>query len=114
MFNFVKTAFVAAVFKWGLQKCIDNFSRQFAIDSLAAEAKDIGVIMLAGQGRGFFIGNKRGANAGNLVGHDAHADARAADENAVIVFMLGDALRDRLAIKRVVGRVFGISDEIAD
>ena len=66
---------MAPTFEACVNESIDDFAGLIGSNLLAAEAKHVGVILLAGQSRGFLITNERRANAGNFIRCDAHTNA---------------------------------------
>ena len=65
-----------------VQKRIENSFGLFRPGGLASQAKNIGVVVLPGQRRGGYISDQRRPHARHLVGGDAHADARRANQDA--------------------------------
>ena len=73
-----------AFFEFGFQKNIQTVAGDFGSDGAAAEADDVGVIVLARQSGRQRVMNKGGTNVGVSVGGDGNADAAAADEHAAL------------------------------
>ena len=63
------------------------------------QARSLGAEAVAAEG---------GADAGDFVGRDGHADAGAADEDAALTFTAHDRVGDGLGILRIITGVFGI------
>ena len=84
MINKIYAPLVAAAFKCGVQKSIRDGKGEAGAGDALAKAEHIGVIVLAGGAGLKFAGAQRGSDAGNPVGRDGHADARAADQNSQI------------------------------
>src|SRR6267154_2559067 len=82
--DFVEAALVAAAEVGGGEESLDHFDRGFRGDDAAAEGEDVGVIVFAGEAGGCHVMGEGGANAGNFVGGDGDADARAANGDAEI------------------------------
>src|SRR5437879_3780805 len=99
-------------FKTSREKGVDNSFSRFRIGPIAREAKDIGIIMLAGEPGDLFFPNQSGASTGDFVGRDAHPNAGSANQNPKIVLTLRHTARDRLRIVRVIGGLFGISPKV--
>ena len=70
---------------------------------VGGKAEDVGVVVRAGESGGEFIVGDGSADALDLVGGDAHADARAADEDARVHVRLDDCAARALRDVRVVG-----------
>ncbi len=79
-----------------LMKGIDNFKCQGGADDARAQHDHVHVVVLHALVCGVGIVAHAGANAGNLVGRDADAHARAADENAARGFAALDGQADAL------------------
>src|SRR6266853_3896791 len=82
--DFVEAALVAAAEVGGGEESSDHFDGGFRGDDAAAEGEDVGVIVFAGEAGGCHVMGEGGANAGNFVGGDGDADARAANGDAEI------------------------------
>ena len=78
----VDAALVPAAFKGSAQKCLHNGLSQFHADDARAEAKHIGVVVLARQARLKLSGAQGRADAGVAVGGNGNAYACTANENA--------------------------------
>ena len=100
--DFEDPPFVAAAFKFRVQKRVENFPARFRRRGLAGQAKDIRAIMLPRQGGGLFVGHQRGADAGNFVCRDAHADAARAHQQAEFSLAGRHGFRDRLGKIRII------------
>ena len=87
------------------QKSVENFRRGAGVDMVAGQAEDIGIVVLAGVGRGVFIAHQRGANPGHFIGGNAHAHASGTDEDTKFRFAQGHTVRHRLGI---LGRITGV------
>ena len=86
---------MAPTFEACVNESIDDFAGLIGSNLLAAEAKHVGVILLAGQSGGFFITNERRANPWNFVRRDTHADSGGANKNSKIGLMLGHGMGNR-------------------
>ena len=78
----------------GGEKCIRHGDGGGFISKLCAEAKDVGVIMFAGDGGLLdrtYIGS---ANVAMAVGSNGHADSRGARENTEVVGAISDGAGD--------------------
>src|SRR5438045_216148 len=113
-FDFGEATLVTSTCKSCVNESVDDFAGLIGSDLLAAKAKHVRVIMLAGQGSGFLITNERGANARNFVRRDTHADAGGANQNAKIGLMLGHCMGNRQRMIRIVAGFFGMPTEVAD
>ena len=88
-----------------VQPDLQNVERQHHTGDLAAQTKDIGVIVLAGHFRHERIGAERSPHAGPTIGHDAHPDAGRADQDTA----LGLSTGNRISHDR---SIVGITDNI--
>ena len=68
--------------------------------------------MLAEQLREFRRGDGGGADAGDLVGGERHADTRAAYEHAAVGIALSDGTGDKGGVIRVVHTLFRVGAKI--
>jgi hypothetical protein len=98
----------------GIEPSVDNVkSRDFG-DDAGAERQDVGVVVLA-RHLGFEVGGDvRGADAGNFVGDDGHANARAAGEDSEIGMVLGDVLGDSAREVGIVARFSRVGALVVD
>ena len=78
------------------------------------EAHDVAVVVLAEELGKRHRGDRRGADARNLVGRERHTDARTADEHAEVCLSGGDDMRDLHRVVRVVDGVPGVRAQIDD
>ena len=84
--DFVEAALVAATGEGRVEESLDHFEGSGGGDDAGAEGEDIGVVVLAGKlGRDDVVG-QRGADAGDFIGGDGNANARAADSDTEISF----------------------------
>ncbi len=113
-FHFVDAALVPAPFEAGIQKGVHNPPGFLRSGGFASQAKDVGVVVLPGQGRGLLIGDQSGAHSGHFVGGHAHANAGGANQHPKLRFAQSHTLRDRLGIIRVIIGFFGTRAEIRD
>src|ERR1041385_86955 len=102
-FDFVQPPLVTAALKMPVQKRLHNSLGLFGWGYLLAQAQNIGVIVLAREEGGFRINRKGRANTWNLVGGNAHADARAADEQAQGAPTPDNIIGDSFGVIRVIG-----------
>lgn len=95
------------------QEDLDHFDGGFAGYNAATEGKDVSVVVFAREARGIHVMGERGANAGNFVGGDGNANARAANGDAQIRLLRNYAFGHGFAIVRIVHGFFGRRSEIA-
>ena len=103
---------MAAAGKWGVEKCLDDARGDVGRREPLAERQHVGVVVLATEAGGGFVGRGDGANPGNLVRRDRHADPGAADEDAVIKPAIRDFGRDPGREIRIVHRVGRLRAEV--
>ena len=121
LFDLLDPPRVAAAFELRLQPNLHHAVDQTVAEQIGRQAQHVGIVVQAAHLGGQIVVASSGADAGILVGRDAHADARAADENAAVDFAfrngLGD-LRREVGVVDALGRqraeVDGIVAEIAD
>jgi hypothetical protein len=105
---------VAATFEGGGEEGIGHGDGGGGVGVFAAEAQDVGVVVLAG-GDGFLDGaDAGGADVGVAVGGDAHTDTRGAGEDAVVEGAVGDAAGDEVGVIGVVHGFLGVRAEVLD
>ena len=90
---------------------VDGGSRA---DHALAEAEDVGVVMLAGEASGEYVGAASGADALVLVCRDGHADARSADEDTQLTFARLDLLAEGVGVYGVVAAVCRVGAYVHD
>ena len=78
-----------------------------------AEREDVGVVVLAREAGGLEVHHRRGADAGDLVGGERHADAGAADQDAAIEFAGRDRAPDLGRVVGIVDRLVRVGAEVA-
>jgi len=78
------------------------------------ERKNVAVVMLSRQLRGFQTPAESAANAVHFVGNDRFAVSRSAKNNSAIAFAAGHSLRCRADEQRVVDRFGAERTEIPD
>ena len=96
------------------QKDLHHFDRGLAGDDAATEGKDVGVVVFAREAGGVYVMRERRANAGNFVGRDGNANARAANGDAKIGVFRNHMFGHGFAIVGIVHGFFGGSPQIAD
>src|SRR5438105_3069087 len=89
-----------AALELSFQPNLNHTVDQFPAQEIRRQAKDVGVVMAAAHLRSDAIVARSRANAGNLVGGDAHADTGAADQDATIDGTFADRLGD---LKGIIG-----------
>ena len=94
---------VPAAFEMHVEKSIHDLLRLFRAHEFTAQTKHVGVVVLPGQRRHFFVEDQRGADARHLVGRDAHPDTGGAYEKPEVAFLFGDVVRHGLREVRIVG-----------
>src|SRR3954468_6850810 len=92
--DLVHAALVASAGKGRVQELLDNGPGLGIIEKARADGEDVGVVMFARESGFFLIRNVGGADAGNFVRGDGHADARAADEQSEVYLLRGDLFAD--------------------
>ena len=113
--HLVHAAFVAAAFEGGGDERVQNLLAAGGGVLLAGEADDIDVVVLAAEGGAGGIANEGGADAGDLVGGNAHAHAAAANEQAEFGAAIGHGFRHGQGeVGIVIGGVVGGRAEILD
>ena len=111
--DLVDPSLVTATRKCRVEERLDDVERHGRGCGPRAQRKNVGVVVLAAQARHFGRDDRRGADAGNLVGGDGHADARAADEDAALVLARGHGAGNGRGEIRIVDRVFRLGAEVA-
>ena len=108
----------AAVFlggqRIGVHPGLDDFHGDGRADDLAAEAEDVAVVMLAGEGGTERILADDGEDAAQLVGDHRAAVADAVDKDAAVTFALGYRQGRRIDEVRQVAGLFVVRAEILD
>lgn len=92
-----------AALVFGVDEAVDDIRGKSRTDDAGTEADDVCIVMAAGKTRGECVADACGADSFVLVCGDAHADARAAYENAEVGF-------SRLNLAAELVRKFGIID----
>lgn len=82
----VDAQLVAAAEEVGGQEGVDDGLGHHGADHARAHGDDVGVVVLAGQAGADGLGADRAADAIDLVGGDGDAQARAADQHALVEF----------------------------
>src|SRR3989337_1941127 len=90
----IEPRLVAAAFKFGIEPRLHNVARHAPADDPLAHDKDIGVIVEAAHLRRKVVMAERRAHLRKAIGHDGHADARSADQDAAIHVAGGNGLGD--------------------
>ena len=111
-FHLADTPRVTASFEMRVEEGIDDVLGLFRSDEFPAQTQHVGVVVLPGQRRHFFVEHQRGAHAGNFIRRDAHADPGGAHEQAEVALLFGHRARHRLGEIRIIGRDRGIGAEI--
>ena len=101
--DLVEAAFVAAAFEFGFHPDADEPLGAAGAQEVAGEAEDVEVVVTAAELGRDFVDAGAGADAGELVGGDGHADAGAADQDAAVDFAAADFLGHQ-------GREVGVVD----
>ena len=73
-----------------------------------AEAEDVRIVVLARQAHGEPVARRSGPHAGEFVRGNGHADARAADEYAEVVFMVRYRRGNLFCDNGIVGALAGV------
>ena len=105
---------VTSAFEMRVEKSVHHLLRLLRADEFAAETKHIGVIVLPGQRRHFFVENQRRTGARHFVGRDAHPEAGGANQKPKVAFLIGHVVRHGLREIRIVGRVHRGGAEVQD
>ncbi len=108
------TAGVASARKGGAQPSVNDFTSVVCGRALTSEAKNVGVIVLAGDRRCLGICDEGGLDADVTICSDAHADTRGANQDAAVRMAGEDAFRDELSVVWVIDGVFAGGAEIGD
>src|SRR3990170_6146166 len=80
----IEPRLVAAAFKFGIEPRLQNVARHAPADDPLTHDEDIGVIVEAAHLCGEMVVAERGADLRKAIGHDGHADARSADQDAAV------------------------------
>ena len=81
-------------------------------DDALTHDQDVGVIVFAAHlGRKMVVA-ERGAHFGEPVGHDRHADARSADQDAAVHRAVGHCLGDLGPVVRIVNGILACRPEV--
>lgn len=112
--DLVEPLLVTASVKRRGQKSPHNGFNGFGRGGSSPDRQDVGVVVLSGEAGGLFIPGEGGANAGDLVGRDLHADPAAADEDSGISLSPGDSPGDLLGEVRIVDGLFVGRTQILD
>lgn len=103
---------VSSALKLGGQKRLQGLDGHLVTDQAGADAEHVGVVVLTGQtGRGDVVHRGR-TNAGDLVGRDGDADARAAHADAQFGLPGRDGPADRRPEVRVVATLLGVGPDV--
>ncbi len=81
-------------------------------DLVAGEAQDVGIVVVARDVGAQLVMAQSGADAPDLVGGDAHPQARGADEDRAIDPFLGDRLGRHIGEIRVIDRRHVIGSDV--
>ena len=112
--GFANTGVVAATFEAGTEEGIDHRDGGWRIGVLAAQAKDVRVVVLAGDQCLVDRADIGRAHMAVTVGGDAHADARSAAEDAEIEGLVGDIAGDHIGVVGIIDRTIVMGAEIVD
>ena len=105
--GFDDAAFMAAAFKVRVQPCVQHVFHAFIVHIGGGQAQQVGIVMLAGKGRGGGRAAEGGAHAHPAVGGDAHADAGPADEDAAVVGTVSNAACDFIGVVGIIAGILG-------
>ena len=83
-------------------------------DHAGADGEHVGVVVVAGELHGVFLGGVHTADALHAVGGQGDAEAGAADEYAALRFAVGHGLGHRMAVHGVVAALGGEGAEVDD
>src|SRR5262245_29491994 len=113
--DLVHPPLVAAAFEVGRQPDLHHAIDQLLSQKVCGHTEDVGIVVPAAHLGLDRVAAGYRANAGNLVGHDAHAEASPADEDAAIGGPVRDRFGDREGVVRVVaGAVARLDAKVAD
>src|SRR5262249_27070509 len=100
--DFFDAAGVAAPFEFGLEPDLDHAVDQLFAQHVGRQAEHVQIVVPAAHfGRQVIVTRGR-ADAGKLVGRDAHADARSANQDAAVHRAVADLAADDRGDIRVV------------
>src|SRR6266542_599964 len=112
--DLVDAAGVAAAGELRVEPRAENLKTGLASSQPSGQREHVGVVVLAAHPRREDIAAESRADAGDLVGRDGHADARAADENAAFDLAYRDGLGDLERVVGIVDRVGAVGAEVDD
>jgi len=98
---------MSAALKLSGQKGVHDFPGLRRGSVGGAQAKDIGVVVLAGQLGHLLIQRQRGAHAGDFIGGHAHPDARRTDQNPQLTPPGRNGFGHRLRVIALLLRLLG-------
>src|SRR4029453_5977392 len=82
--DFVEPALVTAAGKLRIEKRVHNLACQWHRSDALTEGQHVRIVVFAATARRCFVGDRRRPHARQLVGGHRHANARSAEEDAVI------------------------------
>ena len=103
---------MAASFAGRRQEGLQAGLGHIRLDEPSAEDDDVSVIMLTCQFGSIGFMDQGGANFAMAVGRDAHPDARAADQNALLRPAVADRLGEKLGIVGIIHRIDAVGAQI--
>src|SRR5205807_1213186 len=98
---FLHAACVATAVERGLQPDPHHLLHELLAQQVGRQAQDVGVVVTAAHLGGNGVVAGRGANAAHLVGGNAHADVRPANQDAALDRAVADGLADEKGEVRV-------------
>ena len=110
--GFDDAAFMAAAFEVGVQPRIQHVFHAFIVHVGGSQAEQVGIVVLAGKGRGWSRAAKGGAHAYPAVGGNAHADAGAADQDAAFIGAVSNAACDRIGVVGIIAGILGFRTHV--
>ena len=97
--------------KLGFEPDVHDAAHQFIADQIRRQAEHVRVVVTTGQFRRQFIVAKRRAYAGDLVGHDRHADPASTEEDAPVRVAVANGTSCRICRIRIIEAAFAVRSE---
>ena len=96
----------------GIEPRVDDLESQHFAGHARSDGHHVGVVVLAGEPSGHHVGQKRAADALDLVGRDGNADAGRSDDDASVAFAGCNGLGRGRSKVGVVAAGFVIAAEV--
>ena len=110
----IDATLVAAALKLGVEPFVDNHLGELGAHDASAKGEHVGIVVHAGELGAEGLGAHDGANALDLIGGQADADAGTADQDTQVDVTVGNGLTHLVAGDGVVKALGGVGAKVHD